>query len=74
MVDISSLSKRAQKTYKKLLEGKFYKVYDDHTPLVMQELIDAGLVDMSGRIETIVLCYVPKKGFKPLKQESWDHE
>ncbi len=67
------ISNRAHKLLRRLRAGHWYPVYDNNgfnkrTPKAMQELIDAGLVNTSGRVQIIVACYVPK-GYIPAEQE-----
>lgn len=65
------LSKRAAALFERVKNGDWYPAYSLDTPKAMQELIDAGLVMQTGRVQTIVTCYVPVKGFKPLQFERW---
>lgn len=53
------LSKRAQKLYQRLIDGKFYKAYLPSVPKAMYELEKAELVGIAGRSPVIEACYVP---------------
>lgn len=68
---MKKLSRRASQLLARVEEGKFYKLHDPKTPKAMQELIDAGLVGLAGRVELVVVCYVPVKGYKPFKMEEY---
>lgn len=63
-----SLSRRAQKLLVKVRAGEFYEAYSKQTPKAMQELIDAGLVIVMGRVVKVAAFYVPT-GTKPFKLE-----
>lgn len=65
------LSKRAEILFERLKMGYFYPAFDSKTPAAMKELEDAGLILTAGRVETVRVCYVPRKGFRPLLRESW---
>lgn len=65
------LSAGAVKIYNRMCKGAFYFAYDPKTPKAMQELIDAGLVTRAGRATQLRSCYVPRKGFKPLRLEDF---
>ena len=67
------LSVHAKKLLKRLHEGHFYPCHDPKTPNSMQELIDAGLVERAGRVETWRACWVPK-GFIPATPEIYPQE
>lgn len=70
---LATLSKRAQRLFDLIRnEHRFYKSYQKDTPKAMQELVLAGLVGEAGRVNVIVRCYVPMKGFKPFRMEEWD--
>lgn len=68
---MATLSKRAEKLLGRICDGHFYRAYSKHEPKAMRELVDAGLVSVCGRVQTIVACYVPRKGYKPFKQEQY---
>ncbi len=68
------LSKRAEKLYARIKDGRWYPAYAKDTPAAMQELVDAGLVHHGGRIARAVLCFVPSAGFVPMRQEDWDRD
>lgn len=63
------LSLRAHRLYERIKQGHWYPAYDERTPAAMQELIDAGLVGVAGRVERIVAAYVPRHGYTPFKTE-----
>lgn len=69
------LSKDAKQLLAKVSDANnWFKAYDDKMSAkrkaAMQELVDAGLVGMGGRVVSMILCYVPR-GMKPLKQEQY---
>lgn len=66
-----ALSARAAALFERIKGGDYYPVYDAKTPKAMQELIDAGLVSKSGRVESIRLCWVPSTGYTPFISESF---
>lgn len=68
----NQLSKRAQKTLALIREGRFYKAFANDKPACMQELVDAGLVGVTMRVEVIVACYVPTTGYTPYVPEKYD--
>lgn len=68
------LSARAEALFKRIHAGEWYPAWDSNTPKAMQELIDADLVRIGARVQTVVSCYVPLKGFKPFKHEKWAHD
>jgi hypothetical protein len=67
------LSKNAQKLLARVRAGAWYEAYSEKTPKAMQELIDAELVGMCGRIRQMVLCYVPV-GYIPPVEEKYPEE
>lgn len=70
---LASLSPRARKLYDRMVSGsRFYMAYEDkRTPKAMQELQDSGLVGIGGRVARIVSAFVPLRGFKNFRVESW---
>lgn len=69
---LEGVSIRARKLYRRLKdEGRFYRAYREDTPKAMAELEAAGLVGISGRVNVITACYVPRRGFKTFKMEEW---
>lgn len=63
------LSKRAQAVWKRLQNpNNFYKT--NSVPDAMQELIEAELVEVQGRVISVQACYVPK-GTVPYKEEQY---
>lgn len=54
-------------------QNRFYKVQAGPTPPAMQELIDAGLVVIGGRVNVICSAYIPK-GTKPFRMEQFPGE
>ncbi len=71
---LAGVSVRAQKLYRRINnDGRFYDAYPAAGQEVkaMQELIDARLIQVGGRVARIVSCYVPVRGFKPCVLESW---
>ena len=68
----AKLSPRARKLYARVLAGAWYP-WDGtgkRTPKAMQELVDAGLVVVGGRVQTVRAAYVPK-GTKPYRLERY---
>lgn len=66
-----ALSPRAFALYTRVCDpNRFYKAHDGFTPKSMAELMNAGLVDCSGRVARIVLCYTPA-GVKSFKLEQY---
>lgn len=68
------LSKRAEKLYARLKEGRWYRAYANDTPAAMKELVDAGLVQIAARVNVSEACFVPTKGFRPMRREDWDRD
>lgn len=68
---MAPLSKRAQALYERVRQGRFYRTYDAKLPAAMSELIEAGLVTQTMRVETIVACYFPANGYTPYAPESF---
>ncbi len=68
---MTALSKRAEKLWERICDGEFYPAYSEREPKAMRELVDAGLVSVCVRVQTIVACYVPRRGYKPFKQEQY---
>lgn len=69
---VATLSKRAQKLFHRIKdEGRFYRSFRVDTPKAMTELVEAGLVGESGRVNVVIRCYVPRRGFKPFRMEEW---
>lgn len=56
---MSELSRRAQKLLGRLHAGRWYRAYAGDTPKAMEELKDAGLVAVCGRVVTLEACFVP---------------
>lgn len=52
------LSDRAKKLLRRIQEGRWYKAHADDTPKAMQELLDQGLVFVTGRVECVSAAYV----------------
>lgn len=72
---LKGLSKRAQALYARLKQGRFYKGWGmQKIPKAMSELTGAGLVQLGGRVAVITSCYVPVRGFKPLRCEEWPED
>lgn len=71
---LSGVSKTAQRIYRRIKnDSRFYKAFGKwDNSKAMQELVNARLVQIGGRVNVMVACYVPIKGFKPLQLESWD--
>lgn len=67
---LAKCSVRARKLYARVARGKWYPAYEDRTPAATQELVDAGLVRVMGRVEVWRACYVPK-GTKPGTPETF---
>lgn len=73
---IAALSPKARKLYERVCDsanwyaGTGHVALEARTPAAMQELLDAGLVVVGGRVERLVSCYVPK-GTKPFKLEKF---
>lgn len=67
---IAELSPRAKKTWDKIREGKFYKTYALGLPYTIDELCSAGLIEVQGRVETVIACWVPV-GTKEFKFEEY---
>jgi len=69
---LATVSKRAQKLYARINNyGRFYRAYEKNIPKAMQELLDAKLIQTGGRVNVIISCYVPVRGFRPLRLEDW---
>lgn len=64
-----ALSKPAQRLWARVSKPEhWYRIKFPHPGSYMQELIDAGLVTIGGRVNMVSLCYVPV-GTKPPQQE-----
>lgn len=68
---MTDLSPRARKLLARLKTGAFYRPYDPKLPKAMQELIEAGLVTLTGRAVVFELCYVPSADYQPMIHESF---
>ena len=66
---IRSLSRTARKMLDRIHAGHFYKWTDEPGP-VMQELLDAGFVESSGRVVVVERFFVPK-GFRSVSHEKY---
>lgn len=76
IADKIKLSKSAERLLIRVHRGDFYlwdgapRNKNTKTPKAMQELVNAGLVVVGGRVARVVSAYVPK-GTKPLKCEQY---
>ena len=68
---MADLSKNAAKLLARLKEGRFYTAFEKSEPKSMQELVDAGLVTICGRVTQIVSCYVPTEDYTPYVPEKF---
>lgn len=59
---LAKCSKRAKDVMARLLDGKFYAVYDFYGvagPKALKELSAAGLIKQQGRVKVLERCWVP---------------
>jgi hypothetical protein len=68
---VAQLSKRARKLYDRIESGRFYTIASNSIPRAMDELWAAGLVSVTGRVQTIVAAFVPSTGYKPYREEQF---
>lgn len=71
IISLGPLSNNALKVYERLIKGHFYQPHSSKCPKAMQELIDAGLVGIAGRVVVIERCYVPAHGYTPYVAEKF---
>ena len=65
---VEGLSKRALALWERIQAPWNWYRPRRSTPKAMQELVDAGLVRIAGRVNVVTACYVPV-GFQPHKLE-----
>lgn len=65
------LSKRAQKLYARVCEGRWYGAHTKSVPAAMAELESAGLVTTVGRPMIVALAYVPTTGYRAYESERY---
>lgn len=66
------LSARAEKLLVRVKEGSFYLPYSPKLPAAMKELENAGLVTLTGRVQSVILAYVPTSGYIPFQNERFE--
>lgn len=66
------LSTRAKRLLDRVRDGAFYQAFGSRVPDSMQELVDAGLVTTTGRVVSVMACYVPTTGYTPYQAEVYD--
>lgn len=67
---VAGLSPRAASLYKRVCDGYWYKAHAENLPKAMDELVEAGLVVLGGRVEVMSSAYVPI-GTKPFRVEQY---
>ena len=67
----AGLSKNALKVLGRIEDGHYYKPYQPDTPKCIQELVDAGLVKLTGRVTVVELAYVPSTNYIPYVNEKF---
>lgn len=68
------LSTRAQKVYARIKRGHWYTYERARDMPSIQELHDAGFIQLRRRVTVVTLAYVPVKGYTPFEPERYFEE